>query len=157
MRNKANLGQVAEMLTYFGKDVSYPLSQVNKTKLYDVLMFEILFDLSKFRRQSITSILVIDHLLKQYLLLVEVGVTKLQDIKVEIPSEFLDRGISWRYSGCQGSAEMFGVENLGIMICKKMEQRFAVMSQEKFRTTKTLWQKNTKKKVHEIILEARIL
>lgn len=88
--------------------------------LFDQLFYQAITKESKYIRQAITQLLVVNHIFKNAQELINIGVHKLTDIKIEIPTEVLDCFKPWSYSKCGGDLE--GVNSLGIADFRRVEQ-----------------------------------
>ncbi|MCW3074672.1 MAG: uncharacterized protein JWP69_1741 [Flaviaesturariibacter sp.] len=103
-----------------GKEKMQTLSAEQETKLFDALIGEVISKKSKEVRQSIGQLLIVNHALKHSKPLVEIGVRKLADIKIEIPYQAIECYKPWWFNRCGGSLE--GVQNLGIADFRRVEQ-----------------------------------
>ncbi len=96
------------------------LKSEQEIALFDQLFYQVITRESKYIRQAVAQILITNHALKYSEELLEIGITKLTDIKIEIPQQVSECYKPWLYSRCGGSLE--GVQNLGIADFRRVEQ-----------------------------------
>lgn len=96
------------------------LSPADEELLFEALLGEILSKKSPTIRRAIINMLVLNHAIKNADQLVEIGVLKLTDIKIEIPYQLMECYKPWLFKDCGGSLE--GVQNLGVADFRKVEQ-----------------------------------
>jgi hypothetical protein len=96
------------------------LSQQQVSQLFQILYYQIFTQQSSYVRQAVTQLLIADHAQKNAGALAELGMTKLTDIKIEIPKEIINQLKAWKYAECGGSFD--GVQSLGISDFRRVEQ-----------------------------------
>ncbi len=96
------------------------LTMSESITLFDALLGEILSKNSILVRQLIAQMLIVNHALSNKQALVDLGLTKLTDLKIEIPYQLMECYKPWLFKDCGGSLE--GVQNLGIADFRKVEQ-----------------------------------
>lgn len=96
------------------------LSADNELRLFDALFGEVVSKKSSSVRQAISKMLIVNHALRHSERLVDMGLKKLTDIKIEIPHEVLECYKPWLFNECGGSLE--GVQNLGVADFRRVEQ-----------------------------------
>jgi hypothetical protein len=97
-----------------------PLTQGEVAQLFQELYYQIFTQQSSYVRQGITQMLIVNHVINNVTALVEKGITKLTDIKIEIPAAILEKLRSYKFAEC--GATMDGVQNLGIADFRRVEQ-----------------------------------
>lgn len=96
------------------------LDAADELLLFDALIGEILSKKSTVVRQAISQLLIVNHALKNSEALVEIGMNKLTDIKIEIPYQLMECYKPWLFKDCGGSLD--GVQNLGVADFRRVEQ-----------------------------------
>jgi hypothetical protein len=88
--------------------------------LFDTLFYQVITSQDNYVRQACSQMLIANHILKNGEAFDSLGMTKLTDIKIEIPSQVFDCVRPWRYKECGG--ELNGIQNLGIADFRRVEQ-----------------------------------
>lgn len=96
------------------------LTKEQEIRLFDSLIGEVLSNRSREVRQGIAQMLVVNHALKHSRSLAALEISKLADIKIEIPYEVIACYKPWWYKRCGGSLE--GIQSLGIADFRRVEQ-----------------------------------
>lgn len=96
------------------------LTKEQESNLFDALIGEVLSNKSKEVRQGIAQLLIVNHILKKSNELTSIGISKLTEIKIEIPHQVIDCFKPWWFRQCGGSLD--GVQSLGIADFRKVEQ-----------------------------------
>ncbi|MFT6923145.1 MAG: hypothetical protein ACJA1C_002155 [Crocinitomicaceae bacterium] len=110
---------ISEIVIPDGSELRVLTSEEEK-HLFDALIGEVISKKSNAVRHNIAQMLIVNHILKNSVALTNLGLKKLEDIKIEIPSEVIDCFKPWLYDPCGGSLE--GVQNLGIADFRRVEQ-----------------------------------
>lgn len=121
-KRKGTISEMPVIEAEFARGVPYPLPYNEKVMLFDMLMFEVIFNTSSYRRQAVNQILIMEHALNQQAQLPDMGINKIQDIKIALPEVLVNHVNQWRYNGCSSNGETHGVENLGVIVYRKVEQ-----------------------------------
>lgn len=96
------------------------LTNEEEKTLFDTLIGEVISKKSTVVRKAVAQMLIVNHALKHSLQLVNIGLKRLTDIKIEIPYEVIECYKPWFYNPCGGSLE--GVQNLGVADFRRVEQ-----------------------------------
>lgn len=97
------------------------LNQEQEIKLFDSLIGEVLSQKSSDIRSAISRMLITNHVLKHGgKRLAELGIKRLNDLRIEIPKEVIACYKPWRFKPCGGSLE--GVQSLGVADFRRVEQ-----------------------------------
>lgn len=96
------------------------LSQEQIAQLFQILYSQLFTRQSNYVRQAVTQMLITDHALKNAAALEQLGITKLTDIKIEIPQGIIELLQNWRFRECGASLD--GVQSLGVSDFRRVEQ-----------------------------------
>ena len=97
-----------------------PLTEAEVAQLFEELYAQIFTQQSSYVRQAVTQMLIVNHAINNVTVLVEKKITKLADIKIEIPALILEKLRNYKFAEC--GATMDGVQNLGIADFRRVEQ-----------------------------------
>jgi hypothetical protein len=97
-----------------------PLSKSQIVDVFDILFYQIMTKQNPRVREACSQLLIIDHIFGYSIDLIAAGVTRFQDIKIEIPEKVISSLKSWTYSRCEG--DLKGFQSLGIVDFRKVEQ-----------------------------------
>jgi hypothetical protein len=101
-------------------EIVSPLNQNEVNELFQQLYYQIFTQQSSYVRQGITQMLIVNHAINKVVALVEKGILKLTDIKIEINEAVIEQLKKEKYAACGGSTE--GVQSLGIVDFRRVEQ-----------------------------------
>lgn len=122
-------------------------------QLFEALIGEVLSNRSKSVRQAISKILIVNHAIKRAEDIRALGLSKLTELKIEIPAQAIECYKLWKYKDCGGNLD--GVQSLGIADFRRVEQEVCCYVPVKFRILKMLWRRNIKNEAPETLYEQK--